>query len=444
MQIEPIQDLLGVYRAFQGKPLSDDNFASWYVDSDQARGKAEVNRIVRRLQAIPEASLQMIFAGYRGCGKSTELVRLKREVEADFFVLTLSVYNELNPVSLNYLEIFILAMEKLFDFVVRNRVVLSPEYLENIRQWLYTKELTQVRDKYLGGEFSAGAGVEVGAPFLARFFAKFSASAKTSQSFKETLKRDVEPRAMELIQSCNDLLREIQLQLAKIDKKGLVLIFEDMDKLDLLKAEELFYTHAVHLTSLRTHCIFTFPIALVYHPRFTGIQGNFDVYFELPMIKVYEQTGEIFEAGIAIMRDIVSRRMNLTLFESEEALYRLITYSGGCMRDLFRLIVSAADNVLDKGRTKIGMDDMWSAFYSLKSDYQNTISEKTRDGEVLITVDQYYAALEELANDPHKQPDNTETMMDLRQSLCVLGYNGKNWCDVHPVVKEILKDRKQA
>jgi hypothetical protein len=49
--------------------------------------------------------------------------------------------------------------------------------------------------------------------------------------------------------------------------------------------------------------------------------------------------------------------------------------------------------------------------------------------------------LVEVAMDPTKKVNNTEEILDLRQNLCILGYNGDGWCDVHPLVKDILIER---
>jgi len=33
-------------------------------------------------------------------------------------------------------------------------------------------------------------------------------------------------------------------------------------------------------------------------------------------------------------------------------------------------------------------------------------------------------------------------ILDLMSNLTILNYNGENWCDVHPMVRDILKERK--
>ena len=69
------------------------------------------------------------------------------------------------------------------------------------------------------------------------------------------------------------------MQLHKINKKGLLIIVEDLDKLDLPKAEELFYNYSSQITQIQANAIYTFPISLMYHYRFTSIRNYYDHNF---------------------------------------------------------------------------------------------------------------------------------------------------------------------
>jgi uncharacterized protein with NRDE domain len=119
----------------------------------------------------------------------------------------------------------------------------------------------------------------------------------------------------------------------------------------------------------------------------------------------------------------------------------MIRRSGGVIRDLFLLINEAADSAMDHDRTSMNMDDCENGFNRLRKDYDNNIADKRVGDKVLITADQYYATLAALMQSKEKKVDNTEAALDLRQNLSILGYNGKGWCDVHPIVKEILRER---
>jgi hypothetical protein len=104
------------------------------------------------------------------------------------------------------------------------------------------------------------------------------------------------------------------------------------------------------------------------------------------------------------------------------------------------MIAEAAEHTIDFGNTTISEMDCDISIQSLKREYDNTIADNFRNGKK-IEVATYYNALVKMAKDPGKKADHTEEILDLRQNLCVLGYNGTGWCDVHPIVKEILIEK---
>lgn len=436
----PAKTLDDVYPFFQNKPVDLDNFGELYVPADRGRGKTVVfKRLKRRLARDPGGSLKMLFAGHKGCGKTTELVRLQRDIQNDFVVLNFSALRELDILNINYIELFIVAMSKLFEFANNEpRITVDRKYFENISDWLASREIEEIDNTYMGMDVKTEAKAGVDLPFLAKFFAKFTASAKTSSSLKEVLRKKVEPKLSDLIFHCNRLITQIDLQLSNIGKKGLLIIFEDLDKVDLEKGEDIFYTHSAQLAQLHCHCIFTFPIALLYNIRFGNIKTSYSEDFVLPMIKVRHRDGKEYTDSIDVMTRITARRMDLSLFADPEILGEMILLSGGCLWDLFQLVKDAADNALDFDREKIDHEDFDAARNILKRDYEFTIAEDRAKG---IAVEQYFDALEKCASDPIKKPESTDVVLDLRNNRTILSYNDTYWCDVHPVVRDILKER---
>ncbi len=302
--------------------------------------------------------------------------------------------------------------------------------------------LLQVQIRKLTGEVSleTGATAEVSVPLFARFFGKMRASANASFTTKEKIIKNIEPRLSDLVSHCNDLIREVKSKLPDINKKGLIIIIEDLDKLSIEKAEELFFNHSHILSTLQTHVIFTFPISLRYHHKSRVITGNFDLDFELPMLKVRDKQGEPF-TGRDALHHIITRRIGEECFDPPVLVYEFIDKSGGCIRDLFRMIRDAADNALNHERSLIAKTDYIKSFYSLRKDYENTIAEKRVNNEVVTSVEEYYKTLIAVALSKTKKVDNTGAALDLRQNLCILGYNDEGWCDLHPVVRSILEER---
>lgn len=439
-----------IRRYFGQQPVEIDQLDDWYVDAREARGENPRGRIQRLLEDNGDRHQHILLVGYRGCGKSTELNHLRNDLKESHLTIHFSVMEELDAVSLNYIELFIVTMEKLFEVAKEHKLTISREYLESITNWVRTKEIEEIRDKYLGGGLEVGgsaeakAGVEQGpleTPFLLKFFGGLKLSAKTSKSFKETLKKNIEPRLSELVTHCNDLIREVLIDAHTRGFQNLLILIEDLDKIPLDVADDLFYRYSNQLTQLDTNIIYTFPVALYYHTRFNTIRHHFTTIHELPMIKVVEKNGDPYEPGFKVVRLMVAQRMEMSLWENPGILDEMIRYSGGCLRDLFLMIKEAADTALDAERDGIRQSDCDRALQVLKREYDNNIADNRKAGGEFIAADTYYDVLVELAKSTDKKLKNTEAAMDLRQNLCILGYNGAGWCDVHPVMKEVLRDR---
>jgi len=113
------------------------------------------------------------------------------------------------------------------------------------------------------------------------------------------------------------------------------------------------------------------------------------------------------------------------------------------MRDLFKLLNAAADNALNYERNTINEEDFTYAVNRLKNDYEYALAERRseNDEDVLIEVSDIYKTLKKLVANHNKTIDNNLVTLSLLENQSILGYNGDNWYDVHPIVKDILKER---
>jgi len=398
-------DLKSIYKKLSPKPLDGLELDQWYIDAVAGRGDDPVWKLMRRLQDEPGDHLQILFSGYRGCGKSNELNKMTREINDDMLVLNYSVLKELDPVTLNYVELFVITMEKLFELSGKHHLAISPDLLRSVHAWIQSVEIERTREMGADIGIETGAEAEVSVPFLSRIFGKMRASANASYRNKKTIVETIEPRLSDLIVCCNDLIREVKLRLPGIGKQGLLVIIEDLDKLSVEKAKELFFKNSFILTCLQAHVIFTFPISLCHHRNAKLIRANFDEDFELPMVKVHEKDGMPFEAGINKLREIVERRIDKECFETPQLLEQIVKDSGGCLWDLFKLIRDASDNALLRKGESINDDDYLRSFRMLRRDYENSIAEKRVDHQVVISVDDYYRVLDDLVKSKTKRID---------------------------------------
>ncbi|MCU0340722.1 MAG: hypothetical protein MUE30_12625 [Spirosomaceae bacterium] len=441
MRLTKAESIDNVYRAFLNTPLDQDDI-DFFTETQKARGGQPFRRrMLHRLATMNDVAHKYIMVGYRGCGKSTELNQLKEDLEKQtevgsrYFVVSYSIKDELSLVNLNYMQLLIVTMEKLFGAIDEHQLGINQEYLDLIKRWVQTKEITKISDTHK--LYEKRGELKYDASFFKSFFGSFKIASTHSASMKETMKEVIEPRLSELIDLCNRLITEVRLGLHKIDKDDLLIIVEDLDKLLYDKAKEVFLDHVDILTALYANFIFTFPISLYYSAWWVSrIKNYFGNAFEFPMIKVREKDGSPSTDGLACLRELIEKRMSLSLFESSQLLDDMILMSGGNLADLFRLIRDAADFAIDDSRSVITAHDYQRALAYLINDYQNTISDVEIEGK-LYTTDQMYEALVQLAT--NKTYENSVVMLHLRQTLLVLGYNSDFWCDVHPIVKEILK-----
>ena len=445
-------DLFSVYDKLSPEPLQEKDL-DCYVDTYQGRGGVRPVSTLKRLLGynregilpdgkLPDRELQILFSGYKGCGKSTELNKLQYEIEHDFIVVNFSVRHELDIINLTYIDLFVITMEKLFYAVADHGIEIDTRLFTSIREWSRTEELQTISD--LTGEalVETGGEASLGIRGFARFFGKMRLAGRASSTTRKTIIDNIEPRVSDFIGHCNDLIREIRRNLEQCRKKGLLIIMEDLDKLSVEKAEELFFNHSHILNSLQTNVIFTIPISLCYHPNAVNIKGNFSEHFELPMVKVHDKEGALYPDGRETLYRLITRRIPAECFDSPDLIYRFLDISGGCLRDLFSMLRSAVNNALDNERAQITDSDYRTAFFLLRREYENTIAEKRVDNRVLVSVGDYYDALVGVALSKTKKVNNTATVLDLRQNLCILGYNDEGWCDVHPLVRTILQERE--
>lgn len=148
----------------------------------------------------------------------------------------------------------------------------------------------------------------------------------------------------------------------------------------------------------------------------------------LPMIKIETIEGQPFEDGINIIRQIVEKRANRALFE-EGVLDKMIRYTGGSLRDLFRVIIAAAKRAERRNSGRIEMEDADYALEEEKTSLTRRIEQK--DYRFLFNI--YQGNKERI--------EDKEMLLRMLQASVVLEYNGKRWHNVHPLVVKFLEEQ---
>lgn len=347
--------LLDLERFYQAcnpsRPLIIGNASDrrYYIDFAAVRGGKIIEALQRTIAKIsPDVPTCQLFTGHLGCGKSTELLRLKAELEVQqFHVVYFESTHVLEMADVDVTDILLAIAGQVSQSLEAMKIRLKPTY--------FTKLFGEIVD-FLQTPIDLGVEAE-----LSVGIAKITAKTKESPQLRRRLRDYLEPRTANILQSINqELLERATKELKTRGKKGLVVIVDNLDRVAIRPLpsgrslpEYLFIERGEQLRKLNCHVVYTIPLALTFSNDSAELQhrlGGGVAPKVLPMIPVRLRSGEIFTQGLAMMQQMVlarafpdilpSDRLGLIteVFDSRETLDRLCLISGGHVRDLLGLL----------------------------------------------------------------------------------------------------------
>lgn len=419
---DKIEDMIRVFEPF---PLmKNEDFQEFYVRTYEARGTDAVKHMALGLRYSSNVAMKILFMGHRGSGKSTELFLLKKEIEDQFEVINFFIEEEVDVDSMTYTDFIFAIMSQIVKYVEKKTLLheLLREDIEALyKYWNEERVFETVETTSNESE----TGFEAKLSFLKRIAVYGSGVLRTGNETKLTIRKTMEPKIGYLIQLMNQIITKINDRSAK---NGLVFIIEDLDKISISVANEIFIKYRKVIFSIKTRMVLSFPIYMAYDAQYNMIKEDVDMCQMLSIIKVRDRKRREFSNGIDTLKEIVRKRADIGLF-SEEALHLMILKSGGAIRDLFQMIRDAAFEALVAGRTQISLEDAQTAYKKLKSEYERLIRAEV-DVEKLISI---YEEPRPLTTD--------DTVMSLLLRGLVLEYNGERWCGLHPAVEDFLREK---
>lgn len=197
---------------------------------------------------------------------------------------------------------------------------------------------------------------------------------------------------------------------------GCLFIIDGTDKLRSQDTRRFFVEDAEQLLAIQALVVYVAPLYLKYEGRLTH---KLDADLVLPMIKLAEVDDQRCNEGWLALREIVVRRADRELFESEGCIDRLVEFSGGHPRDLLRLLKLACEFAEDNRIDAAAVD---SAVKKLASEYRRFLEPDDYAVLVAINRDRNYAG-------------NDERTRRLLYNLALLEYNDGSWRRSHPVIR---------
>lgn len=412
---------------FDPRPLSGEmTLADFYVDTSLGRGSDAIQTLRTVLNHSKQPNKKILFMGHHGSGKSTELFKVAKALENDNFVVIFhSAGMYLDYLGATYIDVLLSVLFSLTSYCEQHDVQIDKRVANDIINY-WNKEEVLVETTQHSMTTKAEIGSEIN--FFRVMDLKIRSFFQSGNTTQRDLRTKLDLSISEFINLFNCFLDAFS---KKFRGKQVLLILDDLDKISLTQAENIFVNHARHITSLHLNIVYTFPIALFYSSKFHAVDYEYDDTVLLNMIKVKYKNGNAFGDGCDTIRNIVLKRADENLFESGVIDF-VIAKSGGCIRTVMRLIREAAiksvNNYGDDSNANITMQEIAYSYNIYRSGLERSILNEHI--EVL-------KAIHETKKPLMKNSDNI--IMDLLMSLAVIEYmNGERWCDLNPAIEDYL------
>lgn len=328
----------------------------YYIDFSGVRGGHVIEELRDQITLwAPEQPTCQLLTGHIGCGKSTELLRLKTELEREHFhVVYFESSQDLEMGDVDIGEILL----SITCRVTQSLSHWQPELPKRLPQ------LLRGMIKLLDSEITSPdlRQLSLDARNLAQLAAgirQVTAKAKASPELRSKLRAYLGPRTSSILEMINQELLEPAITALKEEgKKGLVVIVDNLDKVHSSpkawgrpQQEYLFIDRGEQLRSLNCHLVYTMPMALRFSNELDLLNQRFlSTPKVLPMVPVKLRDGRECVAGMDKLREMVLARAFPTLsvsqrwhqvsqvFDRPETLDRLCRVSGGHVRNLLRML----------------------------------------------------------------------------------------------------------
>ena len=424
-----------------GKALFTDNQEieeKYYIDFSSVRGGKIIEDLKDNIAMwSPDEPTCQLFTGHIGCGKSTELWLLKQQLEAEgFHVVYFESDKDLEMGDLDVSDI-LLTIARQVSESLNTREKLN---LDEPRRF---KSIIEGAIKLLQTEIEISPEVE-----LSFGIAKITAQAKASPQLRSKLRDYLGPRSNGIIETINqELLEPAHKKLKQRGKNGLVVIVDNLDKVDSSpkpwgrpQPEYLFVDRGEQLASLHCHVIYTLPLALRFSNDFNTLTQRFKSDPQvLPMVSIQLRDGKEFGEGMAKLRQLVLARAfphleeqqrleKITeIFDSTETLDYLCKMSGGHVRNILRILNDAIKK--QKG-------------LPISSENLNKVIQNFRNERTLAVDDQEWELLRQVAQT--KKVKGDDGYQKLIRSMFVYEYRDDDgsWFDINPILKDAVELKK--
>ena len=424
-------ELKTLYNALNDRVLEPNDPV--YIAQINAKGESGSDPIAEVATEIDfqEGGGVCLFTGQRGTGKSTELKRLQDELDQLGIV---AFYADLSE------YILLTKPIEITDFLISmagalsDRIAADTRFGQNLAHRSYWERLghfiqTKVEFKEAGIKLEGIADIK--------------AALKNDPDFKQRIQQAARGHVAQIVNDAHNYFIEAVSALRQSSGRAnlkVALIVDSIERIrgvgdEAMKVYEsvrnLFFAHAEHLRIPLLHMVYTVPPYLSILAAGAGaLMGGASVKRLVSTHIFKDRTRDVDPAGLALLRRVLAARHTAwsRLFTAD-ALDRLALSSGGDLREYFRLIRQCLPAVRDDAQLPLSADGVAHV-------------ETAARAEMLpIPADQLdWLKRISASHDTCLQSDDKLPLLaHFLDNRLVMNYrNGKDWYDVHPLLREVV------
>ncbi|WP_414527298.1 ATP-binding protein [Nodularia chucula] len=404
------------YRNLELLPLSQEkDLRNFRVDY----GGDTIDELEQLVEDSPSSDGKIIFTGHRGCGKSTLLAEFSRNIHDRYFVVFFSIADTIEMSDVNHINIlFAIGLNLMLEAEAR-QVNIPQSTKDALETWFTTRTRTEAT--------SDNSILKI-----------LSTKLKVDSTIRYEIKQEFERKISELVAQLNIIAASIQA----VYKKDVLVIIDDLDKLDLSVVNHIYKDNIKALCLPGFRIIYTIPIAALRETALKPIIENEtnDQVVVMPVLKLFakgdsrQPDAKPRQETFDILCKILQKRIQPELIEPEIA-KNIALNSGGVLRELIRLANECCRICLRLIRRQpdktvvINADILDQAINKIRNDFSLPLGSTE------------YKILQNTYENFKPEDPKEQEFLDLLHGLYVLEYrNSKNWYDVHPIVVELLRD----
>lgn len=375
----------------------------------------------------PEGATCQLFTGFPGSGKTTELHRLGRSLGAQsgdaghvVVIDAMSYLDRYSPLTItDVLRVLAYHLDREATRVEGGDPDRASGYLQRLWTWLQTD-------------------VEIRSIGFEAYGSKLMAEIRDNPTFRQKAEAIFQLRFQEFAREAHGVIAEaIARMRGALGVTRIVVLVDSLEKISAVRPEDrpriedsveaVFTSHARWLR-IPCHAVYTFPFWLRF--RTTSLPVLFDgPPLALPMVKIRDRTGSLYEPGVRRMIDMIARRIDdpTSLFGDDwrTQVLPLVLASGGYPRDLLRMVRDAITRA--SSRTFPLTEAQIERVIDLVAE-EYGMAALQADADLLA-----YIAVHHALPQGEASTRAASKLFELWQALTYR--NGEEWYDLHPMVR---------